>query len=251
MRRQAGRPLPSLHSVREHPGGTEDAALRRGRRHATLAYTPADLAACSLLLLAGALLVGQHTTSFAQLKADLADGEPSTVKIADDLHAGATGYVTGELLWRDGLFWQRASVLQGHGGPGVQHGAADQADVSTPIAGDVASQLREINPRVRIIRTNLPTSGGSIVGWQVPTWMALTALALFLVTVGLLTSGPQPWRATRWAWFWLIVSPLGTLSYLLLSGPTPSIPAPRDPRRRLAGGWAFLLSIPLGALLVR
>ncbi|CAN5622445.1 hypothetical protein BH10ACT10_BH10ACT10_07770 [soil metagenome] len=37
--------------------------------------------------------------------------------------------------------------------------------------------------------------------------------------------------------------------FLLLSGPTPGIPAPRRQARRLIGGWAFLLAIPLAEVL--
>jgi hypothetical protein len=70
-----------------------------------------------------------------------------------------------------------------------------------------------------------------------------------LATLLLLVREPQPWRATPWAWFWIWTTPIGTPLYLLLSGPTPLLPAPRNPNRRLTGGWAFLLAFVLGSLL--
>jgi hypothetical protein len=75
----------------------------------------------------------------------------------------------------------------------------------------------------------------------VPGVLALAAFGLFLAWLAFLVGGPQPWRATRWAWFWLGFPPVGVLAHLLLSGPTPGLPAPRRPDRRLTGGWAFLI----------
>ena len=44
--------------------------------------------------------------------------------------------------------------------------------------------------------------------------------------------------------------PVGVLVHLLLSGPTPGLPAPRRPHRRLNGGWAFLVYVLATAALV-
>jgi hypothetical protein len=62
--------------------------------------------------------------------------------------------------------------------------------------------------------------------------------------VAFLINGPEPWRATRWAWFWTIANPLGVigcLAFLLLSGPIPMLPASKIDARRLHGGWAFII----------
>ena len=92
-----------------------------------------------------------------------------------------------------------------------------------------------------------------MLGWRVPDPIGIVAFVLHFAGLGLLVTGPQPWRATRWAWFWLLLPPVGSIAFLLLSGPTPGLPAPKNPRRRLSGGWALLLSLPLsgavGALL--
>lgn len=76
---------------------------------------------------------------------------------------------------------------------------------------------------------------------MVAGWLVFVASAATLL---LLIGGPQPWRATRWAWFWLAlpVAPLGLLAYFLLGGPL-GVARPRHPNRRLTGGWAFLLAL--------
>ncbi len=74
---------------------------------------------------------------------------------------------------------------------------------------------------------------------------------VYVVLLGatlVLNGGPRPWRATRWAWAWLVllVPPFGIAAYLALGGPT-GLFRPRDPRRVwLTGGWAFLLALLLG-----
>jgi hypothetical protein len=100
-----------------------------------------------------------------------------------------------------------------------------------------------------VTRDQRPPDGGRLFGWQVHNAVGMSSLLLFLVGFALLVAGPQPWRATRWAWFWLLFPPVGSVVFVLLSGPTPGIPGPRDPHRRLTGGWAFLLSLPLAAAL--
>jgi hypothetical protein len=100
-----------------------------------------------------------------------------------------------------------------------------------------------------VLRESQHLSDSSLLGWRLPNWLGLAAFALVLGGLASLVGGPQPWRATRWAWFWLVLTPVGSIAFVLFSGPTPLLPTPRDPTRRLTGGWAFLLSIPLGALL--
>ena len=81
----------------------------------------------------------------------------------------------------------------------------------------------------------------SVRGLRVPDWVAGLALLRGLATLWHIVKGPQPWRATRCAWFWLPGSPLGLLAFLLLSGPMPGVRSPRRLERRLHGGWAFLI----------
>lgn len=77
------------------------------------------------------------------------------------------------------------------------------------------------------------------------TWpIGAVAFLVALLTLMLLINGPPPW----WAWFWLGTNPVGAVAFLVLSGPTPGVPAPDNPARRLTGGWAFLLSPLAGGL---
>ena len=75
---------------------------------------------------------------------------------------------------------------------------------------------------------------------------ALAGLAVLLLLIG----GPQPRLATKWAWFWLgiAVTPLW-LAFVVLE-PLPMWADRPQPaaRRRLTGGWAFLLSLVLAAV---
>ena len=67
---------------------------------------------------------------------------------------------------------------------------------------------------------------------------------LWVVAVLLLATVPEPRWATRWAWFWAFITPLGVVAlplFALGSVPLPGRPAPRPPGHRLTGGWAFLL----------
>lgn len=95
-----------------------------------------------------------------------------------------------------------------------------------------------------------PTEASVIGVWgmNVPTWLGVIAVAYLLLGAASIFEGPEPWRATRWAWFWLSSSPIGWLAYLLLSGPTPPIPTPSPNKTRLAGGWAFIISCVLGGI---
>jgi hypothetical protein len=47
----------------------------------------------------------------------------------------------------------------------------------------------------------------------------------------------------------MTVPVVGTMAMLLLSGPTPGLPAPRATARRLTGGWAFVLSAVVAGVL--
>ena len=90
----------------------------------------------------------------------------------------------------------------------------------------------------------------AVWGVHVPDWLSVVSLLHAVASLALLIRGPQPWRATRWAWFWLSGNPVTQLAFLLLSGPTPGVRAPLEPSRRLRGGWAFILSSVIGTVWV-
>lgn len=83
-------------------------------------------------------------------------------------------------------------------------------------------------------------------------WVLLVGwVALVVAAAWLLVNGPQPWRATRWAWFWTfgLATPLGIVFYLVLGGPTSLSHPPRPGRERLTGVLAFLLTAVVSGLL--
>ena len=221
---------------------TEALELRQG-------LTPWDrsrlalLAVWSLLLLL-VLSVGQRETPLADLEAAVAEGRVDSVVVLGQAGT-ADGFGTQEVRWTDGLVRRttRATVR-----------AAPYEGV---VAGTVRSQdlgvlLSRADPDLEVRRSQQGPSAlyGELLGWRVPTWLALAALVAFLAQLSLLMNGPQPWRATRWAWFWVMTVPVvGVVLVLLLSGRTPGLPAPAAAGRRLTGGWAFLLSSAAPSLL--
>ena len=212
------------------------------------ASTGWDRARWSLLgvwavLLVLAVVVGERTSSFGDLQRAVDAGRVDAVTVAGGLEPGAEGFATQQVVWRDGWYRRSAEVRQES--PGAE--AVWSSSTSLPVlAQDVGALLRGTDPSLRVERADPSTSSSEVLGWRVPGWMGLVALAAAAAGLGLVISNPHPWRATRWAWFWVSWTPVGGLAFLLLSGPTPLLPAPRS-SRRLTGGWAFLL----GALVLR
>jgi hypothetical protein len=111
-------------------------------------------------------------------------------------------------------------------------------------AEDPRQTLRDINPFVRVTDGPRTTDHATMfMGWGVPWQVAIVGMASWLAVLLLIVGGPEPWRATRWAWgwAWLLTGPLGSVAYLLLGGPT-GFRRPQHGHRRLTGGWAFLLA---------
>ena len=198
------------------------------------------------MVLVGTLVLGARPVELNDLKARVAGGEIDTIRISGALRAGSTGYTSVEAHWQQGPWRFHTQVRQVRGRAGVP---AD-SDGGPVIRTGLGNQLLRIDPGLRVLHDdNISDSEPTLLGWRGPSWLGFTAGMLFLISLVPLISGPQPWRATRWAWFWLLLPPIGSIVFLLLSGPTPLLPHPKDPTRRLIGGWAFLLAIPLmGAL---
>jgi hypothetical protein len=195
-----------------------------------------------LALAAAALLVttGTRPATYGDLLADVASSKVDVVQVI-----GPDAPVKGdrlELRWSvwGGLLDQYALVQV------ADDRGYDAWDEPVFVsAGDPRDTLRSINPGVTI--TNGSTSGDSsfsVQEWRAPGGVVLLALATWLGILLLLVGGPEPWRATRWAWAWFVLfaGPLGCVAYLLLGGPL-GVARPRNPDRRLTGGWAFLLAM--------
>jgi len=195
------------------------------------------------LIAVTALSVGQFSTSLADLEASVASGRVQEVTSAGGLGSGETGWSVQEVIWRQDGLWRRTEVRVVS--PGTQ---APTSDLPV-VVRDVVPQLRQLSPDLVVRSGTWPQVSSSLWGVQMPPWVGLTWLAMALTTLLLMVSGPVPWRATRWAWFWVGWLPGGQLAFLVLSGPAPLVPRPRSRSWRLTGGWAFLALILLKALI--
>jgi hypothetical protein len=127
--------------------------------------------------------------------------------------------------------------------PATYGGVLDQY-ASVQVESDPRVTLRGIDPDVRLTEGPPTTDHAfTFMGWGVPWQVGLLGVASWLAVLLLIVGGPEPWRATRWAWgwAWLLTGPLGSVAYLLLGGPI-GVARPRTGHRRLTGGWAFLLA---------
>ncbi len=206
------------------------------------------LLVCWLIAVGATVLTGDRTSSWAQVATSVAAGEVDAVRVVGELPAGGTGYSVVEVHWRHGPMRYRAEVMQvrGRGRPGPE---AASEGATVVLHEPPSSRLTRLQPGLRVTRDQDRPNSAQLLGWVVPGWLGSFVALLFFAGLAVLIAGPQPWRATRWAWFWLQVPPIGGIVFLLASGPTPWFPRPRSRHRRLTGGWAFLLSLPLMGML--
>jgi hypothetical protein len=201
-----------------------------------------------LVVLVLAVVTGERTTSWSELRSLVASGEVDSVRVTGELPARSTGSATVRVHWRHGSLRHAAEVVQVRGPARTARGRRGGEDARPVVRERPSALLTELQPELRVTRDRRYESGGQLAGWWVSPPVALGAFLLFVTGLGLLIGGPQPWRATRWAWFWLQLPPVGTLAFLLLTGPTPGLPGPRNEHRRLTGRWAFLLLMLIGVL---
>lgn len=216
-------------------------ATRAGRRWRRVRLA---LAAAWIVVLGLLLAVGTHEASWGALQTSLSDGRVTSVQVVGELEPGSTGYSLAEVLWRDGVLQHRTEVMQVSADL-VDSGGAPSSSVQ--VTGGVGDRLRTEHPGLALEQVSRPDVTSELFGWQVTWPLGAVALSVALLTL-MLILGPTPWWATRWAWFWLGTNPVGVMAFLVLSGPTPGVPAPDDPASRLTGGWALLLSLLVGGL---
>jgi hypothetical protein len=201
--------------------------------------------ACVPLLAVTVAVAGEREASYADVRAAAAHGDVDEVTVNGAPSGAFRRRVEVEVHWRTGpfgLFGHVARAEEVH----------PRRDPTGPprVVHSVAEDLSALDPGLTVVRRpDWSTGHAEIMGWRLPTWTGLVALTLFVLIAGTIACGSKPWRATRWAWFWLllIVPPVALVGFPLLGGPTGLFP-PREPDARLTGGWAFLAAVALSAL---
>lgn len=203
------------------------------------------LVAMCVVLLGTILVAGERPTSYAELRAAVADGRVDEIRVEGGLSGQVLGAAGATVHWRDGLMGRVTSVTEA-----TSRRDARLAGMTGPVLeGRVDDKLTELDPGLRSTRSGDWSSYNEIGPWRVPQWTSAASVVLYLGVLCLLVGGPKPWRATRWAWFWLLGSVpfVGALAFLLLGGSTSVLP-PARPERRLTGGWAFLLTVVVASI---
>jgi hypothetical protein len=201
-----------------------------------------------LVLAAATAMTGERSASWNDVRAQVATGEIDAVRVSGEMPTGSTGFSTVQVRWQDGPFRYRTEVVQVRG---RQERPSESRDGVPVLRTTPSAKLLALQPGLQVQREQRrqPAAEATVLGWHVPSALAWPLILLAVGGLAVLVAGPAPWRATRWGWFWLMSLPVGSFLFVLLSGPAPGLPRPRDPRRRLTGGWAFLLAIPLKAVL--
>ncbi|CAM3573072.1 hypothetical protein [Nocardioides zeicaulis] len=200
--------------------------------------TGAGIALAALAVAVVVLLTGAQRTSFGSLLEGVADGDVTHVEVGGRADGGDwSGVQVVEVRWHH--WWDRyAEVAMVRGSDSA--GASDTSYVTTR---DPREVLRAVDPTLDVVDASpSERSGWTVADWRVPNGtVALVCVAAMLAVLLLIVGGPEPRRATRWAWFWiwLLGTPIGALAFLLLGGPLAR--GQLSPgARRLTGGWAFL-----------
>ncbi len=198
------------------------------------------VAAAGMLVVA--VLTGDRRAGLGELEDALRSGAVESVTVVGGLPPGSVGSGVQEVLWQDGLLTRRSPVWQSSDGTAPP--AGEGPPVVTP---DVGHSLHAAHPGREVRREEHQGAWSEVVGFRLSGAAATGALVVLLGALTCLVVGPPPWRATRWAWFWLLLTPPGLLAFLLLGGPGP-LTGPHPGARRLTGGRALLLALLLGAL---
>jgi hypothetical protein len=216
-------------------------------------YVAWVLLVLSVALLVWTLVFGQRAATLSELENAVATGSTTHVRVTPGLEPGARGHATVQVQWRTRLFSHTTAVVEAS--PRGKGRAAAQEDGVTGLIGqDLRTHLTAINPDVEVEEVGYSYGpAANWLWWRISGWPVVVLIFTWLFTFTLMVSGPDPWRATKWAWFWLMISVLGPVAlivYLVVGGPTGLAPAPRRGARRLTGGWAFLVMVLANAVVV-
>lgn len=230
--------------------GGRDGTRTRRRRLGTLSRTRwwwrvrVVALVVALALVPTTLVLGVLGSSYEHLRQQVADGSVTSVEVLGEaVEVPAEGYGRQEVRWRDGLVRRSAEVTV------VSPGAVPEVSDGVPVVDrDVAADLRLLDPDLTVTEGRRPTTWSTVAGFELPGWVAVPLLSVWVGAVAALLGSPYTWRLDGWGWAWLmlLVPPVGAVAALLLSGPLP--PLPRARRRRRGGLTGFLLAVLVGAV---
>lgn len=204
------------------------------------------LLAATLALTGAWVVVTEQPTSYRDLREAVAAGDVDEVTV-DGPTSAFRGRTQVEVRWRSGPFgaFQHVATVT------EQRPLGDRLWARRIVVEDAGDDLIALDPDLRVERQQDIRGGATFGVYDRPVsgWFVAIAFAVGLWTFLLLITGDPPWRATRWAWFWLLglVPPLGAVAFLLLSGRTGRWP-PRQPEKKLTGGWAFLIALAVNSV---
>ena len=197
-----------------------------------------------LVALLSIVLVGERRSDLGMLHGGLADGSVTQVQITGLPEGGVRGgHATVQLGWESRFLNRYTEIVVVS--PGGQRDRSINAEGLPVVVGDPVAVLEELQSDVQVVQQEFRAGTyWEAGGWLLRGWPSLLIGPLWLATLLLVGGGPQPWRATRWAWVWIALAApfVGVVAYLLLGGPLAA-GQPADRSRRLTGGWAFLLAI--------
>lgn len=231
--------------IADVPGQVVRRRIRR--RLTTFDYVRWAMLALWIFVMAVAVTVGDRGSNFGELESVLNNGDVTSVMVTPGLPSGVEGAQIQTIYWRSGLLNHYADVCMVTPN---SNSSSSSGDAVVRSGYDIATQIADEHPTVTITRSAERYSYGQIYGFQVPSWLLWFALAGAVGTLMVLVSGPEPRRATRWGWFWLITTVVGPPLFLVLAGPTSQLRSPRGTHRRLTGGWAFLVALLFGSFLL-
>ncbi|KQW48771.1 hypothetical protein ASC77_08535 [Nocardioides sp. Root1257] len=202
------------------------------------------LLSCVALLATG-LLVGERVSTYDALQRAVARGDVHSVVVTGGMSEAFRGRQSVTVHWQEGAVHHQAPLVEQHP---LRWTVTRQG---LPVVFSVERDLAWLDRGVSIERRpHEYPDYNEVYGWRLPSWTSVATLVVGLGGVLLLIAGPQPRRATRWAWFWMMAAapPLGFVAFLALGSSLSPRPRP-DLGRRLTGGRAFLLSVLVGGAL--
>ncbi|WP_104108204.1 hypothetical protein [Nocardioides sp. 616] len=220
-------------------------------------WTARLLLACLVSTLLWLSLAASRPATLADLETQLRAREVETLEVRGGLQSpDSQGYSPVDLRWRSGWTRHEATAVEASPGRMTREAVRSQRSWTGAPYPVVEPGLRErlagLDPDVRIVEMVRQSGYGTFYGWKTPMVSFSVLLVFWLGTLVLVLLQPAaPQRATRVAWTWLVLltGPLGALGYLVLGGPAGLLDPPAPGRRRLTGGWAFVLAVAATAVM--